>query len=352
MPYHEIDAIQLGEILRNPIEIAVIDLRTSVAFGNGAPLHGANIPFADLVDRIEQRVPHKHTRVALVDGDGTLVAKAADQLLSLGYVSVYGLRGGTDYSDRLPVIPIRIAAPRVISGEIERRFETPVTTPIQLVSLREAGHSVVVFDTRSVEEYVREHIPDSYPAPGGEVVQLFHALVDSPGTHVIMTCAGRSRAVLAAQTLISAGVPNPVSTLDFGTLGWRDAGLELAHGLEKELHPLAPEDIEYARDLLSPVTTQFDVFTASDLEVWQSDSSRTTYALDVRLPEAFERGHLPGSVNAPAGQLGIFIGKWVAVQRARLALIDDRPGIRAVTVGRWLARLGWEIAIVEHDFAR
>ena len=46
----------------------------------------------------------------------------------------------------------------------------------------------------------------------------------------------------------------------------------------------------------------------------------------MRLPEDYERAHLPGSVSVPAGQLGISLGKWVAVQGGRLVLIDADPG--------------------------
>lgn len=352
MSFQEIDSIRLGVLFREPVEVAVIDLRPQKAFGNGTPLHGANIPLVELSENIVQRVPHKHTRVVLVDGDGTLVGRAAELLIGLGYTNVFALKGGTDYNERLPVVPIRITAPRVISGEVERRFEVPVTTAKELAALRDSGTPYIVFDTRSLDEYERGHIPGSWPAPGGEIVPIFHALVDNSKTHVVLTCAGRSRAVLAAQTLIAGNVRNPVSTLDYGTLGWVDEGFELAHGLEHALPVPTPEDIAYARDFLSPVARQFSFFTSVDLQAWQRDDSRTTYALDVRLPEAFARNHLPGSVNAPAGQFGIWIGKWVAVQRARLALIDDEDSIRALTVARWFARVGWDIAIVKHDFGK
>ncbi|MBN3725196.1 rhodanese-like domain-containing protein, partial [Burkholderia sp. Ac-20379] len=238
MALHDIDAIRLGEILRAPGEIALIDLRPAIAFGNGAPLHGANVPLVELDARIDALVPHRHTPIALIDGDGSLVRRAAGQLAERGYETVYSLRGGVDDNERLPVVPIRVAAPRIISGDVERSFRTPVTTARELVRLREAGTPAIVLDTRSLEEYAREHIPDSYPAPGGEIATQFHALVRSPEVRVITTCAGRSRAVLAAQTLIDGGVANPVSTLDFGTLGWRDLGLPLAHGAERAPAPV------------------------------------------------------------------------------------------------------------------
>ena len=350
MPYREIDATALGVLLRSSREIAVLDLRPAQEFGNGAPLHGANVPAAELSSRVRELVPNRHTPIALLDADGGLIAQSASELLELGYTNVQGLAGGLNGNERLPVVPIRIAGPRVISGEVERSFRTPVTTAGELAALRRNGASVIVLDTRSVAEYEREHIPGSFPTPGGEILPRFNALVDSPETHVIVTCAGRSRAVLGAQSLILAGVVNPVSTLDFGTLGWVDAGYPLNHGPEQPLQAIRSVDLDFARRALASFAESAPAIDADELQTWLADASRTTYALDVRLPEDYERANLPGSVSAPAGQLGISLGKWVAVQGGRLVLIDADPGVRALTVGRWFARIGWEVSILKHDF--
>ncbi len=350
MPYQEVDATALGVFLRSSGEFAVLDLRPTQEFGNGAPLHGANVSAAELSSRVRELVPHRHTPVVLLDADGKLIAKAAAELLELGYTDVQGLAGGLNGNERLPVVPIRIAGPRVISGEVERSFRTPVTTAAELAALKDKGVPVIVLDTRSVAEYEREHIPGSFPTPGGEILPRFNALVDSPDTHVVVTCAGRSRAVLGAQTLIFAGLTNPVSTLDFGTLGWVDAGYPLNHGAENLLQAIRPVDLDFAKRALGALAESFPTIDADKLQTWLADTSRTTYALDVRLPEDYERAHLGGSVSAPAGQLGISLGKWVAVLGARLVLIDAEPGVRALTVGRWFARIGWEVSILKHDF--
>jgi hypothetical protein len=47
---------------------------------------------------------------------------------------------------------------------------------------------------------------------------------------LIVNCAGRTRSIIGAQSLINAGLPNPVAALRNGTIGWTLAGLELEHG--------------------------------------------------------------------------------------------------------------------------
>ncbi|MFT4510519.1 rhodanese-like domain-containing protein [Caballeronia sp. 15711] len=134
MPYQEVDATALGVFLRNSGEVAVLDLRPAQEFGNGAPLNGAHVSATELSSRVRELVPHRHTPVVLLDADGKLIAKAAAELLELGYTDVRGLAGGLNGNERLLVAPIRIAGPRVISGEVEkeasaRRSQPPLNSP-------------------------------------------------------------------------------------------------------------------------------------------------------------------------------------------------------------------------------
>ncbi|MGP1614942.1 MAG: hypothetical protein ACTS5Y_07815, partial [Pollutimonas bauzanensis] len=41
---------------------------------------------------------------------------------------------------------------------------------------------------------------------------------------------GRTRSIVGAQTLIDAGIPNPVVSLKNGTMAWLLSGRELAYG--------------------------------------------------------------------------------------------------------------------------
>jgi rhodanese-related sulfurtransferase len=79
---------------------------------------------------------------------------------------------------------------------------------------------------------------------------------------------------------------------------------------------------------------------------WLREPRRTTYLLDVRTPEEFAGGHLPGSVSAPGGQLVQAIDRWVGTRGARLVLVDDH-GVRATMTAHWLKQMGWEVVVLE-----
>jgi rhodanese-related sulfurtransferase len=94
-----------------------------------------------------------------------------------------------------------------------------------------------------------------------------------------------------------------------------------------------------------------------------ADPTRTTYVLDVRDPEEYAAGHLPGSRSAPGGQLVQATDQWIAVRGARVVLVDDaafgapprdpsgappRDGVRARMAGGWLRLMGgWEVHVLE-----
>jgi rhodanese-related sulfurtransferase len=83
------------------------------------------------------------------------------------------------------------------------------------------------------------------------------------------------------------------------------------------------------------------------LSQWQAEADRrTTHVLDVRTPEEFTAGHLPGSVSAPGGQLVQAIDRWVGTRGARLVLVDD-DGTRAIMTAHWLKQLGWDVQVLD-----
>jgi rhodanese-related sulfurtransferase len=77
-----------------------------------------------------------------------------------------------------------------------------------------------------------------------------------------------------------------------------------------------------------------------------SPADRTVYRLDVRTPEEYEAGHLPGFASAPGGQLVQETDHHAPVRGARIVL-DDSDGVRAAMTASWLAQLGWEVWLVE-----
>ncbi len=226
-------------------------------------------------------------------------------------------------------------------------------TADELNRRRRAGENIIVLDSRPLDEYERFHVPGAITCPGAELVLHFSDLVPDPNAVVVVSCAGRTRGIIGAQSLRTAGVPNPVMSLEGGTQAWRLAGLDLERGMTTALHPPSPAAVATARQRSAAVAARYKVHSvdAATVAAWQSEAERrTTYLLDVRTPAEYAAGHLPGSVSAPGGQLVQAIDRWVGIRNARIVLIDDIEA-RAVMTAQWLLQMGWDVSVLDQPFA-
>jgi len=232
--------------------------------------------------------------------------------------------------------------PSKLFGEfVEHEFRTPSLSAEELRSRMDAGEDLVVLDSRPLSEYRVMNIPGSTCVPGGELVYRVRELAPNPNTTVVVNCAGRTRSIIGAQSLINAGVPNPVVALRNGTMGWHLAGFELERGQARYLPDVSEDTVQDASARSAEVGKRFAVrhVELQTLNEWQQAGDRSLFLLDVRSPEEYAAGHIPGSLCAPGGQLVQATDRYVATLRARLVLIDDN-GVRATMAASWLAQLG------------
>jgi rhodanese-related sulfurtransferase len=214
--------------------------------------------------------------------------------------------------------------------------------------MQAAHENFIVLDGRPYGEYRKMNIPGGICCPNAELPYRIATMVPDPATRIVVNCAGRTRSIIGAQTLINFGVPNPVVALENGTQGWYLADFKL----EKQATRRYPDAVDAdtlpaARRSARALMEKFGVreATAEEVSAWLQDPARTTYLCDVRTPEEFARGSIQGSVHAPGGQLVQATDQWVAVRHARVVLIDD-DGVRAPVVASWLAQLGYDASVL------
>jgi rhodanese-related sulfurtransferase len=82
-----------------------------------------------------------------------------------------------------------------------------------------------------------------------------------------------------------------------------------------------------------------------DLRALEQDTARTLYRFDVRTPEEYAQGHVPGFRSAPGGQLVQEIDMFAPVRGARVVLADDLTA-RADMTASWLAQMGWDVYVL------
>ena len=342
---------QLRQALLDHQEVALIDVREEAPFAESHPLFAANIPLSKLELEVYSRIPRRDTQVTVYDNGEGLAARAAQRLVALGYTQVSLLEGGLDgWRKAGGELFIDVNVPSKAFGElVESERHTPSLAAEEVQALLDSQADVVVLDARRFDEYQTMSIPTSISVPGAELVLRARELAPDPATRIIVNCAGRTRSIIGTQSLINAGVANPVSALRNGTIGWTLAGQTLAHGQSRRFAPTSEEHRQVAAADARQVADKARVGRATlvDLQAWQQEETRTTYLFDVRTPEEFEAGHLPGARSTPGGQLVQETDHVASVRGARLVLADD-DGVRANMSASWLAQLGWEVHVLDN----
>ena len=348
-PAH-VSPLQVRRALLLRDEIALLDLRHEAAFATGHPLFAANMAAGRIELEAGTRLPRKDVPVVIYDAGEGLVAQAADRLAALGYTNVRQLDGG------LPAW--RIAGYELFQdvnsyakafGElVESRRHTPSLPADEVAALIASKANIAVLDVRRFDEYATMNIPGSVSVPGAELVLRAGRAAPDPDTTIIVNCAGRTRSIIGAQSLINAGVANKVLALRNGTIGWTLARQDLEHGADRRGEVgLFEGATANARDVAYRAGVRH--VGMEDARALQAQHHRTLYRFDVRDAGEYAAGHLKGFSHYPGGQLVQEIDMAAPVRGARIVLTDDRD-VRADMTASWLAQMGWEVYVLEGGY--
>jgi rhodanese-related sulfurtransferase len=326
-------------------ELALIDVREELIFSQNHLLWARNVPLSRLELRFARLVPRKTTRVVLCDDNDGIAMRAAAILAHAGYRNLSFLDGGVAAWEKSGFITFSgVHVPSKAFGEfVEHDSGTPSVSAQELNALMQNGTKMVVLDSRPFDEYSRISIPTGINVPGAELVLRVHDIASSPDTTIVVNCAGRTRSIIGAQSLINAGVPNKVVALRNGTMGWHLAGLTCAAGKSDRAPGFSGQSLAWAKSAADSVARKFGVtrIDRTQLEAWRKDAARTTYLFDVRDPAEYKAGHLPGAISAPGGQLVQATDIYAGVLGARIVVSDDKEA-RALMTASWLKQMGWK----------
>ncbi len=328
-------------------------MREEGVFARRHLLLAASAPLSRLEIRVPLLVPRRSTRVVLCDGNEGLAQRAAAVLACNGYTDVTMLAGGVDaWAAAGYEVYSGINVPSKAFGEFVEHHENTPRMPAQEIKARvDAGESVVILDSRPLAEYTKMSIPGGIDCPGAELAFRVHDLIPSPDTLVVVNCAGRTRSIIGAQSLINAGIANRVVALKDGTMGWHLAGFELARGQAHGAPPPTSAGLSAARASAARVAKRFGVRYIDVAKVAEfARETGSPHAVSLRRalsPKNMRRDICTAPSTRPGGQLVQGTDAFAATRNARIVLIDDH-GVRATMTASWLIQMGWQdVYVVE-----
>jgi len=330
-------------------ELALVDVREELIFSQNHLLLARSVPLSRFELKFAQLVPRRGTRIVLCDDNDGLAASAAAILLRNGYANLSILDGGVSAWAAAGFEPFSgVNVPGKAFGEfIEHAYRTPSIPAAELEKLLRDHADIVVLDSRPFDEYSRVSIPTAINVPGAELVLRAREVAPSPETTVVVNCAGRTRSIIGAQSLINAGLPNKVFALRNGTMGWSLSGFECESGKNRRAPGFSAKTLDWARAAAKRVAQSCGVKQVDrpTLETMRADADRTLYLFDVREPAEYEAGHVAGAISAPGGQLVQATDQYAGTLGARIVLVDDAE-VRAIMTASWLRQMGWNDVFV------
>jgi rhodanese-related sulfurtransferase len=351
MTTRTVSPFELKNMLHDGAELALLDVREDGQFGEGHLLFATPLPYSRLELGIAALVPRKSARIVLCDDGDGVAERGVKRLNAIGYADVSVLAGGNPAWKAAGYTLFKgVNVPSKLFGElVEHVYDTPRVTVTELAQMKQRNEDFIIVDGRPYAEYNKMNIPGGICCPNAELPYRIRDIVKNPKTRIIVNCAGRTRSIMGAQTLLNFGIENPVYALENGTQGWVLADFELERGATRKY----PDKIDAAalpalQAKAKQLLARFKVpsVTAKQVESWFTETNRSLYLLDVRTPEEFQAGSLPGAAHAPGGQLVQATDQWVGVRNARIVLADSE-GVRAPVVAAWLKQLGCDVYVLE-----
>jgi rhodanese-related sulfurtransferase len=344
-----LSAATIKAMLNDGAELALIDVREELTFSQNHLLWARNVPLSRLELRFASLVPRLTTRIVLCDDNDGLVERAITILANAGYTDLSYLQDGiAAWAAAGFVLFSGVHVPSKAFGEfVEHDSETPSISADELNAMMRKGTDIRVLDSRPFDEYARISIPTGVNVPGAELVLRVRDIVPSPDTTIVVNCAGRTRSIIGAQSLINAGVPNKVVALRNGTMGWHLTGFACDSGKTARAPAVSDNGLQWAKSAAAAVARKFNVgrIDPAKLNEFRADPMRTTYIFDVRDPDEYAAGHFTGAVSVPGGQLVQATDLYAGTLGARIVLSDDKE-VRALMTASWLKQMGWKDVFV------
>jgi len=340
---------QVKAMLKSGEVFAFFDVREEGEFSiKGHPLFATPLPLSRLEPRALALLPDPDTRIVLMDsgeeGQTGRANRAAARLSEMGYTNLAVVKDGLKaWRDAGYEVFTGVNVPSKAFGEVvEHDNNTPRIDASDVQKLLDSRADMVILDSRPMPEFNNMSIPGGVDCPGAELVYRVKDFAPNPDTLVIVNCAGRTRSIIGAQSLINAGLPNKVMALKNGTMGWHLAGLTVTRGETKSFGPQGSEAAKFAQNAAAAVASKMGIrkIDMTGLKALEAKGV-PLYKLDVRDPAEYAQSHIKGFRHAAGGQLVQATDQYVGARHATIVL-HDNDGVRATMTAHWLLQMDWK----------
>jgi len=191
----------------------------------------------------------------------------------------------------------------------------------ELKAILERNPETIVVDARNPEEYQEVHIKGAINIPEKQFSEHLAQLPPDKSARIIFYCNGVKcgKSKKAAQKALELGYTN-VLVYSEGMPVWEEKGMPIYAGPDYE------KRVETNR------------IPPQELAALIKDNAAGITVVDVRDPEEFKEGHIPGAINIP---VTTFASQSGALDKEKQIIVTCNSGGRSYNAYRKLQKLGY-----------
>ena len=305
----------------------LVDLREPSEYEEGYILDAVNIPLRTVAQSLDQ-IP-TDAPVIVYCGSGWRAALGLSSMQTMGLTNVKSFPGSwnawsaaQEAAEGEGDAAVEEEAEEEVPAEVEEAmdsdFDAVAAVGAYLSEIPEGWMSVgnaeamtemlenaapYLIDVRTAAEYDEGHIPGAVNIPLRTLADNLDQIPTDE--NVVVYCASGHRAGMATSILRSLGYDN-VKAFPGGWNAWSAAEGEVETEANEpgtfEMADVNPEMVAASAEFLNNIPEGF--YAVGDIEAFKGAMDAGATVIDVRQPDEFEAGRIPGAINIPLRELG------------------------------------------------
>ena len=315
--------------------LAFLDIRERKHYVQGFAFGTINCALSKFKTTIKDLVPDHYTTILLIGFKNTAQIKKVESVVkSLNYKNVFQIKG--DYKNwkkaKLPFWAGEYTFSKAFGEWIEITSEVNNLFPKQLKTIHQKPHNYLQVDARPKKEFEKFTLPQSVQCSGGELPCFINNQTNLKKDYIVH-CAGRTRSIVAYQTLKDFNFKNKKYVLNGGTQNWVLNGFERELGKKSKIK-LTKIDFKKDLKLAKQIAKKFKIPTSS-----QKNKGDQFHYFQLN-SEIKDFKKIKGWKQVNATTLVQNTDKFIASTQTKIFIFSNIP-TSAVFATVWLRRMGY-----------
>ena len=322
---------------------ALIDSRERRDYVAGHWFGSTNIPLSLFSTRLSYLFKSPDFPIHFLDWQEEASAEALRQLEAFGFTNITRHKTAKPATMGRGFVKGEFVWSKAFGEVVAHEIDLPEVTPQQYLTDYQDAQ---LFDVRPTAEYQDFTLPKSQSLPNSLLLANVQALKNT-GKMSLLHCAGRTRSIIGAFTLMASGYDGPFAVFRGGTQAWQLDGYEREHHANR-LFAADHEASDAVAGFLRRWQIPCEQVAADGLGAY-TDAHQAGLLFDVSDDAATGQPLAHGIIKISGTNLIQQTDRSIARYHVPVTLFDQGSGSRAAFAAFWLRAMGFTVNLVYLD---